>query len=236
MNRLAALVPLKAFDGAKSRLSDRLDETARSDLAAAMARDTLAALVGCGCFDADVHVVTSAGIAADWVEARAADFAIDAAASILRTCIETDAVQGLNGALRFGLARIAGHCGADTDVVIVPADLPLLRPEDLRTFVDGAVRPGVTVVSDARADGTNAMLLAPLDAIEPQYGIGSGARHLDAARAAGRDTRRLTLANFLIDVDFPADLDRLLQALEQDDGVAPATRACLQAHGLTARH
>lgn len=231
MNRLAALVPLKAFEGAKSRLGDRLDAAARAALAAAMATDTLTALVESDRFDAGVHVIAGAEAALEWVRALADRLATRS----LSALAESVGNRGLNAALTFGRTRIVAACGADVDIMIVPADLPLLRAVDVQQFVAAAVRPGVTIVSDARADGTNAMLLSPWDAIDPAYGVGSGQRHLQAAQAVPQPTRWLTQPAFQMDVDFPADLDALVAALARDPDRGSATRACLAHHAVAAR-
>ena len=54
--------------------------------------------------------------------------------------------------------------------------------------------PGVTIVPDRHGTGTNALLLAPPDAIDPSFGPGSFARHRLAAEAAGADVRRRAAA------------------------------------------
>jgi 2-phospho-L-lactate guanylyltransferase len=64
----------------------------------------------------------------------------------------------------------------------------------------------VTIVSDRHGAGTNALLLAPPDAIEPSFGPGSFARHHEAALAAAASWHVADPPGLLLDIDTPEDL------------------------------
>ena len=111
----------------------------------------------------------------------------------------------------------------------MPGDCPALEPAE----VDGAARrapgPGVVIVPDRHGAGTNALLIAPPEAIEPAFGPGSFARHAALAHAAGARVRIGRLPSLELDVDTPGDLAALRAALAARAGGAPRTRALLDA-------
>ncbi|HEY6069247.1 MAG TPA: 2-phospho-L-lactate guanylyltransferase [Gaiellaceae bacterium] len=91
-------------------------------------------------------------------------------------------------------------------VLVVNADLPCVRPEDLRTLL--AVEPLDGVALVASADGrTNVLRLPGPHLFEPLYGPRSAARFVRAARARGMAVTIAAIPNLADDVDTPADLE-----------------------------
>jgi len=89
-----------------------------------------------------------------------------------------------------------------------------LDGETLRALLDGgAGAPSVTIVADRHGSGTNALVLAPPDVIEPGFGPGSFERHRERAVAAGAAWRSAALPALLLDIDTPEDLAALRAAL-----------------------
>ena len=82
----------------------------------------------------------------------------------------------------------------------------------------------VAIVPDRHGTGTNALALAPPDAIEPSFGEGSCARHVAAAREAGVPFGVEELPSLALDLDTPADVVALTMALERDAGRREANR------------
>jgi 2-phospho-L-lactate guanylyltransferase len=114
-------------------------------------------------------------------------------------------------------------------VLLVPGDTPLLDPGEVSALLASAA--AVTIVPDRHGTGTNVLLLAPPDAIEPSFGPGSFERHLQAAGGAVIVERPPTLT---LDVDTGDDLGELAAALAARPGAAPATRAVLAPTRVTA--
>ena len=72
----------------------------------------------------------------------------------------------------------------------MPGDCPALDPREVDELVAGALSaPDVVIVPDRHGTGTNALLLAPPDAIAPSFGPGSRERHEEAAAEAGVPAR-----------------------------------------------
>jgi len=93
-------------------------------------------------------------------------------------------------------------------VLIVPADLPLLTPEDVRAMMERAENPPVVVVApDRHRQGTNALLISPVGLIGYDFGPGSFQRHCDRTIQIGARLEICELPSLALDVDLPEDLD-----------------------------
>ncbi len=196
------MLPVKSFARAKSRTA--LQEPDRAALAEAMVADVLSALAEVDAL-AEVIVVTREPLA------------IEAARAIGAALLDDPSETGHNPAAARG-AALAVRRGAER-VVFVPGDCPGLDPAELAALLADP-EPGVTVVPDRHGSGTNALMLAPPELMEPSFGPGSLARHAALGRAAGAAVRIAEVASLAFDVDTPEDLADLRLA-------GPRTRALL---------
>jgi 2-phospho-L-lactate guanylyltransferase len=89
-------------------------------------------------------------------------------------------------------------------MLVVPADVPCLRPTDVCRLLD-AHDGGVTACVSPVDQGTNALVVSPPGAVPMLFGPGSGPRHLAACRSRGIASRELAI-DALRDIDRPADL------------------------------
>ncbi|HEY7737044.1 MAG TPA: 2-phospho-L-lactate guanylyltransferase [Candidatus Limnocylindrales bacterium] len=200
-----AVVPVGSLEGAKSRLGDRLDPEERRDLVLDMVRRTVAAAVATPGIDETIVVTPDRDVR---------DLALDAGARPIQ-----QRSQGLNRGLREARDEaLAAGAGA---LLVLPIDLPLISPDVLAGVVDALsnpVRPLVALVPDRHGRGTNALLVAPPDAIEFAFGGDSRAAHADAAAQSG--ARYVELDGPLsLDLDTPDDL---LRFEDLDAGLADA--------------
>ncbi len=180
-----ALVPVRDPGRAKTRLAGVLGREARAALTGAMLADVVGALQGAGL---DRIVVLAGGpVAASAATALGVDVLLDPPGQ-----------QGLNAALTAASRRIRANSS-----IVVPADLPLLTPEDVTTLAGTA---GEVVVAATHDGGTGGLLRRPAWVIDPIYGGRSAARHLLAARQAGYSAERVDIAGFATDVDDADDL------------------------------
>jgi 2-phospho-L-lactate guanylyltransferase len=100
-------------------------------------------------------------------------------------------------------------------VIIVPADLPLITPQDIRHMLEFIHDPPVVVVApDRHRQGTNALLVCPVGLIQYDFGPGSFERHCERARQAGARLEICELPSLALDVDLPEDLDLVSAELE----------------------
>ena len=169
--RTCAVLPIKRFDDAKQRLDKTLNAGTRRALAEAMVSDVLHALRRAERIDKVIVVTGENGAEA---LARAYD-----AESI------PDDDRGHSHAARAGV-----DWALERDyerVLLVPGDCPALDPREVDELVAGAMSaPDVVIVPDRHGTGTNALLLAPPDAIAPEL----RPRQPRAPRAGGQRRRR----------------------------------------------
>ena len=196
--KATAVLPVKRFGAAKQRLASGIGRNRRADLVAAMLEDVLEAISGTRSIERTI-VVTS--------EPRAEGLALAVGAELLPDPDE----GGHSGAARAGIAR-ALELGA-TCAVLLPGDCPLLDPRELERLLTGTPERYVAIVPDRHGTGTNALALAPPDAIEPAFGEGSCARHVTAARQAGTPFGVEELPSLALDLDTPADVVALTREL-----------------------
>jgi 2-phospho-L-lactate guanylyltransferase len=210
--RTCAVLPVKRFDDAKQRLDRTFNAGTRRALAEAMVSDVLHGLRRAQRIDTVIVVTGESGAEA---LARAYD-----ADSI------PDDDRGHSHAARSGVDWALER---DYDrVLLVPGDCPALDPHEIDELVDrGLGAPDVVIVPDRHGEGTNALLLAPPDAIAPSFGPGSRARHEQAAEAAGARWRIAEPRSLVLDVDTAEDLAALRAALDARTGGAAHTRGLL---------
>lgn len=189
-----ALLPVKRFDEAKSRLGAWLPDAQRADLARAMYQDTLAALTASAKIDR-IAVVSG--------EAEAQAAAKHAGA----LCLE-DPGPGLNAALEAGRSALLDR-GASI-VVVFPSDIPAMRPSDADEIVRvGQESRAAVIVPDHHGVGTNALLLHRTMPLRYAFGRASFQAHTCQARENGFPMRVVGLRAIECDCDTPEDVLRL---------------------------
>jgi len=188
-----ALVPIKNFARAKSRLAAILSAEQCATLAACMAADVIAALRAC----ADIGHVVCLG-----EEAQIQAFAAEQGCEF----IAERPGAGLSANLDHA-ARQLQENGART-LLIVPGDLPTITPADVSALLKKH-RGGLTICPAGRDGGTNALVISPPTGIGFLFGEQSCRRHYRAAETAGLESHIVHAAAFSCDIDQPADLAQL---------------------------
>jgi 2-phospho-L-lactate guanylyltransferase len=189
---LWAIVPVKPLRWGKSRLAGVLSQEERTDLNSQLLIHTLNTLKS---IDEIEHILV---ISRD-----------PAALAIARTygarTVQENGTPELNSAL--ARATIVARNHSTREVLIVPADLPLLTPEDVRAMLDRAINPPVVVVApDRHQRGTNALLVSPAGLIQYVFGPDSFSLHCQNAVRAGARLEICELPSLALDMDLPEDL------------------------------
>ena len=196
-----AIVPVKPLQRGKSRLAGVLTQEERLDLNRRLLAHTMDTLTAIPEIE---HVLVISRDQAALALAREYG---------ARTVQEHGAPQ-LNTALT--RATIVARTYATRGVLILPADLPLITPEDIQTLLRRAVDPpGVVISPDRRRQGTNALLVCPAGVIEYEFGPGSFQRHCARARQAGARLEICELPSLALDMDLPEDLELVSETLEK---------------------
>ena len=215
--RASAIVPVKRFGAAKRRLAQVADRD-RVRLVEAMLADVVGAITETESVER-VIVVTG--------EPRAERLALRHAqrATTPIEVFRDPADAGHPEAATLGIVR-AMALGAEC-VALLPGDCPLLEPRELDDALS-RMRPNrVAVIPDRHGTGTNALLLAPPDAIGPAFGPGSRERHVDLAGRRGMEVAVEDLPSLALDLDTPGDLAELVAVLGGEPGRAPETARAL---------
>lgn len=200
-----ALIPVRDFRTGNSRLAPSLDGQPRDALGRWMLERVLEAVGAAARID-EIAVLSDS-------------------AEVLTLAGEYGAVglfqnaRGLNDDLEAGRAW-ARRRGARS-LFVVHGDLPFLKTREVNAFLAEAEPPGGggcrIRIARSKDNGTNALLLQPIDAIPFLFGAQSFQRHRDAAVRNRCEVQACESFGFAHDIDSPGDL-RLLLSLK---GEAP---------------
>ena len=192
MMKTFAIVPIKRFENAKTRLSSILDTDDRIRLSLLMLEDTLQIL-------SVVHSLSQViTVSAD---KRVREIAVKYGANFLFEEKE----RGVNSAV----ALADSYCmkkAADATMVI-PHDLPLLDSTDISKACELAENESrcIVICPSLRYDGTNMLLRKPPSIIATFYDADSYNMHVKAAIRLGIPVKRLFSKALMHDIDTPKD-------------------------------
>jgi len=187
------IMPVKELRNAKRRLADVLDTAQRQALSLAMLDDMLATLT---------H---TAGVLTTIISR---DSAVRERAMACGVTIVIDRAASLNAALDQAVSCLRN----DVMFLVIPADLPLIRSEDIRELAAVLMGRRSVVLAPAHDGGTNALLMYQDVRLPFLFGTNSLASHLAAARQRGLQARLVHLPRLARDID---DIDDLLWLARQ---------------------
>lgn len=186
----SAIIPVSPLASAKSRLKDILTPEERKDLIKNMLLDVYTALKD-AC--SSIYVVSRDG------EVLSFSRELGAIPILEESC------KDLNSALQYALGKVE-----DETVAIVPADVPLLRKEDMGKLikkVEGRRRSAL--ICPSRGGGTNLLILNPRDAIEPAYEGFSFLKHVELCRRNRVELYVYPSFYISVDINTPEDLGEI---------------------------
>lgn len=216
-----AVLPLKDFMNAKQRLSGVLAPHERRGLFQCMVEDVLEALSQCAMIEQ--VLIISDDPAAEMLAVRYKAITLAEA-----ECED----PGLNAAVSQAADYVIAH-GGDT-MLVIHGDLPLANSAELTALCAQHQGPGISIAPDTKNEGSNVMLCSPPDVIDFHYGVGSCQLHSQAAKQRAVHLQVISKAGLALDVDSPADLIVLIDALDKFPG-ASRTRHYLQESGVARR-
>ncbi len=190
-------MPVKAFDGAKTRLARALPPHLRRELCSAMMRDVLTAIYQTGIFTGTIVVTRDP-------QARA--IASEFGAEIIDDPLE----DGPSHAVAVAARRLESE-GCKT-VMAIMADTPLTSAVELRKLLaHHRAGPAVTLVPAHDGVGCNAAVCSPPQIIDLTFNGLSLALHQQRARQQGAALNTVHLPGLALDIDGPDDLDELMK-------------------------
>ena len=188
-----AIVALKARSQSKMRLTSVLADAAREALVEAMAVDVLSCLLRHPEIEA-VHVISGAG----WSDGgplprgitlwKESDWPVNGLIQAYELMAEKSAAEGL---------------------LFIHADLPCVDQEGLSSVIQASAERHAVLCPDHAGVGTNAVLRWRDQPLPLCFGENSLRRHQRAADVAGVSWRVVRSPGLALDIDAPADLERL---------------------------
>jgi 2-phospho-L-lactate guanylyltransferase len=209
-----AIVPVKRFDSAKSRLGIILNKYERGQLSKLLVQRTIRVLK------------STAGVKK--IVLVSSDVKVEKIAHLYGATFLKEKIQcGVNSAVDKG----TGFCtdsGAEATLVL-PADLPLVIPEDIDIVCKAAltVRNCMVLCPSYKFDGSNIMLRKPCDIIKTSYDSRSYLTHVHEGVRNNIKTRVLFIRRAMIDIDTIQDITNLLALDEMDEQITECLKTSL---------
>jgi 2-phospho-L-lactate guanylyltransferase len=193
--RTGAIVPVKTFSKAKTRLNLSYEKT--EDLCKMMLEEVLQTI-------SQSDVIEKITV----VSKDESAFKIGKKFDVVEIYDEKE--QGVNNAVAMADKYFLDEGFGAT--IVFPQDVPLMQTEDIRTLCDfQMIDKCVLVVPSRRFDGTNALFRSPVDVMETHYDEDSYKIHLTTANNKSAKSALVLIRRIMLDVDEPEDLQTILK-------------------------
>jgi len=193
-----AVIPVKTPLKSKLRLSVVLNPQERRTLTLTMLEDVLKALKS-----SVVHQIV----------VISSDSTVQELVNKFEVAYLSENQQGLNQAIEQATEWCIRN-GAES-ILVLPADVPLIAPEDINHIVELSSEMPSLVVSPSTNGGTNALSQKPPKLIPACFGLFSFMRHIKEASAKGVVAKIYDSPRVSMDVDSTEDLEDFLKVESQ---------------------
>jgi len=199
---LFAIVPVKRFENAKTRLSSVLDRDERIRLSLLMLEDTLGVLTTSPSLT-EVIIVSSDKRVEKLARKHGALF------------VNEEKENGVNSAVALADSYCIREAAEAT--MIIPHDLPLLDERDISKVQEIAQNElqCIVICPSHRYDGTNMLLRKPPSVIATFYDSDSYNMHIKTATSCGVSIKHYFSKSLMYDIDTPEDA---LQLIREETG------------------
>ena len=189
--RLGAIVPVKTFSRAKTRLNMSSENTEK--ICRIMLESVLGTLLQSEIIERVVIVSkdeTALGIGKKFGAVQIYDHE----------------ELGVNNAVKLADDYLLKENFDST--MVFPQDIPLIQVEDINALLNFRIKDRcVLVVPSRKFDGTNALFRMPLDVMETHYDEDSYKIHLDTAEKRNAVSSLVLIRRIMLDVDDQSDLN-----------------------------
>ncbi len=197
--KIAAIIPVKTFSKAKTRLNLSLDQ--KLELCKIMLEEVVSTVFNYKKID-KILVVSKDEEALKLTKKFGV---ID---------IFDNEESGVNHAV--SLADVYLEKNDYEASIVFPQDIPFLQEEDIDILLNYQKYPkSVVIVPSRRFDGTNALLRTPVNLMETHYDEDSYKIHLEVGKSLTSNTSLVLLRRIMMDVDNNEDLEFLLKQNEK---------------------
>jgi 2-phospho-L-lactate/phosphoenolpyruvate guanylyltransferase len=199
--QVAAIIPVKTFSKAKTRLGLPQDKT--EELCTIMLDEVLSVLSSSECISKTVLVSKDE-----------AAFKIGRKYNAVEILDEHE--KGVNVAVALA-ERYLANDGIDTSVVF-PQDIPMIMPQDVEMLLAFQKWPNsMLVVPSRKFDGTNALVRNPVNVVETHYDEDSYKIHLTTGKMRGVRTSFVLISRIMWDVDDKSDVGFIMRNMEKQN-------------------
>jgi 2-phospho-L-lactate/phosphoenolpyruvate guanylyltransferase len=212
--KIFAIVPVKRFDRAKSRLGMLLNKHERMQLSTLLLKRTVRILESST--SVKKIVLVSSDVCAE---------------KVARTCgavfLKEKIQCGVNSAVDTA-DKFCAAAGADATIVL-PVDLPLLLPDDIDIVCNAALaeNPCIILCPSYKFDGSNILLRKPCNIIKTSYDANSYLMHVLEGIRSDIKTRVLFNSRLMIDIDTVQDITEFLKINKTDKQISGYLKAAL---------
>jgi 2-phospho-L-lactate guanylyltransferase len=199
--QVAAIIPVKTFSNAKSRLG--LSQEKTEQLCKIMLERVLEST------SQSKAITKSILVSRD-------ENAFEIGRRFNAVQIFEDSESGVNHAVSLADRHLAEN-GFDTSVVF-PQDIPMMQPQDITSLIKfQTMRNSLLVVPSRKFDGTNALVRTPVDVMETHYDEDSYKIHLTTGKSRKITTSFVLISRIMWDVDSRSDLEFIMSNIEKQD-------------------
>lgn len=192
--RLGAIVPVKTFSRAKTRLNLSPERT--EQICKVMLESVLS-------------TVSKSDIIEKTVVVSRDETALSIAKRFGAIEIYDQEELGVNNAVMIADNYfLKENFGA---TLVLPQDIPLIQVEDIKTLIGFRLSNRcVLVVPSRKFDGTNALFRMPLDVMETHYDEDSYKIHINTAEKRNTTAALVLIKRIMLDIDEQSDLDLIV--------------------------
>jgi len=193
--RTGAIVPVKTFSKAKTRLNLSYEKT--EDLCKIM-------------LDQVLQTISQSSVIEKIAVVSKDESALKIGKKFNAVEIYDKNENGVNSAVSIADKYFLNE-GFDATIVF-PQDIPLMQTEDIQTLYDFHMSGRcVLVVPSRKFDGTNALFRTPVNVMETHYDEDSYKIHLTVANNKSSKAALVLIRRIMLDVDDPSDLQIILK-------------------------
>jgi 2-phospho-L-lactate guanylyltransferase len=199
--KIAAIIPVKTFSIAKTRLELSLQQ--KEDLCKIMLEEIL-------------HILSISPQIEKIIIVTKEEKAIELGKKYNAVIILDNDEKNVNSAVDLAdkyLLENQFHAS-----IILPQDIPCIKTQDIDFMLNYKIPPNFAIVVPSRRfDGTNALVRMPIDLMKTHYDEDSYKIHMNTAKEHTRNVTLVFVKRIMLDIDNMEDLKYLLEQNEKPE-------------------
>ena len=197
--KIAAIIPVKTFSQAKTRLDLSLEQ--KEELCKLMLEEIL-------------HTLSISPQIEKIIMVTKEQKALELGKKFNTLTIKDDEEKSVNSAVALADNYLLEN-GFDASIVF-PQDIPYIKTQDIDFILNYKIPPNfVIVVPSRRFDGTNALIRMPVNIMKTHYDEDSYKIHMNTAKEFTRNVALVFSKRIMLDVDNMEDLEFLIEQNEK---------------------